>query len=331
MKKVEVNVGDKYGMLTIIKFHHEKTRYYERKDASYRKPRLAKRTYRYYECKCDCGNTCIVELTHLRSGHTKSCGCYRDYINSQPSSKKSIHGVSGHPLYGTWCKMRARCLSEKDANYKNYGGRGIKICDEWKDSPKVFIEWSENNGWSEGCGLSLDRIDVNGDYSPSNCRWATTYIQNNNRRNNRYVTYNGETHTIKEWSDLTGISTQALAYRLNNPKWTLDEVFNTKFNGSWSCKHNEDYNLAEIYNEEQEDKLKKLKHIQELCEADEVKPREGITYDTNFEYNGVTHTIREWAEFMGFAPKVLLRRLKLGWAMKDALFLSPRRRDKGTN
>lgn len=327
MKKIIVNAGDRYGMLTIIKFHHEKTLYYPRKDASYRKTRLGKRTYRYYECQCDCGNTCVVELTHLRTGHTQSCGCFREWKMNQPRNVNT-HKLSSHPLYGTWCKMRARCNSQKDGNYKNYGGRGIKVCDEWNASPLPFISWAESHGWYDGCGLTLDRIDCNGDYSPDNCRWANCKTQSNNKRTNHYITYKGETHTTAEWAEIIGISLSGLHKRLKN-NWSLEDALTKPANPRWSTKGVDDYNINEVHAKEMLDYKNKVMELKQI--TNEVQPRPDITLDTIIEFNSINHTVQEWADFMNIKPYMLLRRLKLGWDMQDALLLSPRRRSEGTN
>ena len=327
MRKIEVNPGDKYGMLTIVKFHHEKVSYYERKDASYRKSRLSKRVYRYYECKCECGNTCVVEITHLRTGHTVSCGCYREWKNKQPNSKRGTHGMSGHDLYGVWCKIHQRCYSENSPFYSNYGGRGIKMSDEWEKSPLPFIAWAERNGWYRGCNLSADRIDVNGDYSEENCRLATSAVQNRNKRNNRYITFNGEVKTITDWANSLGITASSLSSRLSSPNWTFEDAM-TKVSNDARHKNSEDYDLAA---EKEKERVSYNKSSRTIKEIEDIIPRPNITVKDTFEFNGVSHTVAEWAEFMGMKSHVLLRRLKLGWHMKDALFLSPRRRDMGTN
>lgn len=128
-------------------------------------------------------------------------------------------------------KMKGRCLCPTNPRYKDYGGRGIKICDDWlgKDGFIHFNQWAEGNGYSEK--LSLDRIDVNGNYEPSNCRWADKYTQANNTRANWYITYNEETHTVAEWSRIFNIPYETFRQRLKKLGWSFEEaVAGRRFN-----------------------------------------------------------------------------------------------------
>jgi len=127
-----------------------------------------------------------------------------------------------HKLHPIWRGMKARCYNPKALKYKHYGARGIEICDEWRNSYQKFYDWAINNGYVEG--LTLDRINVNGNYEPTNCRWVTKTIQNRNKRNNRYLTYNGETKTICEWSEITGIPHTVLYNRIAFHKWDVESA-----------------------------------------------------------------------------------------------------------
>lgn len=134
-----------------------------------------------------------------------------------------------HILQQKLCDMKRRCYNPEEKFYKDYGGRGIKICDEWMDKKEGhsnFQKWAVENGWEEG--RSIDRIDVNGNYEPSNCRWATPEEQANNRRNNNYITINGVTKTTSEWARQIGISQNAFTGRINSG-WTGEELLKPKF------------------------------------------------------------------------------------------------------
>lgn len=207
-KYIELNKGDKYGRLEVLSFHHFK-KYLRKNGVDERRE--------YYLCKCDCGKETIVEKPSLRNGNTKSCGCL-------DLEKKTKHGMFGTRIYNIWIKMKERCTNPKNAQYKNYGGRGIKYCDEWKNFEN-FYEWANNNGYSEN--LTIDRIDVNGNYEPTNCRWATIKEQNRNKRNNRIIEYNGETKCLSEWAEKLGIRYGLLSLRLSRG-WKVKRAFSQK-------------------------------------------------------------------------------------------------------
>lgn len=159
----------------------------------------------YWDCQCSCGNIKSVAAKHLKSGGTKSCGC-KQHIRSH-----YIHGMTGTKLYQTRIHMLERCNNPKDKRYKNYGGRGIKVCEEWSKSFTSFRDWALANGYKEG--LSIDRIDVNGNYEPSNCRWITMAEQANNTTRSVYITHNGETLTKADWVRKIGINYSTFSLR----------------------------------------------------------------------------------------------------------------------
>lgn len=184
----------------------------------------------YYLCQCDCGNTKILAASNLRSkSPTQSCGCLLDEArkNVWANREKPRGGDSTNPEYKgifyCWERMIKRCDNPKDKRYSCYGGRGIKVCDEWYDY-NIFREWALANGYKKG--LSIERNDVNGNYEPSNCSWITMKEQARNKQNTAYATYHGETKTILEWSEITGIPYKTLHARLrrSDSNYTLEEA-----------------------------------------------------------------------------------------------------------
>lgn len=161
-------------------------------------------------CQCDCGNKISVIASDLNNSHTRSCGCLR---RETTKALKLSHNKCQTRLYSIWQGMKNRCYNKKQSNYQYYGGKHITICREWLDSFETFYQWAINNGYNTN--MTLDRINVNGEYSPHNCRWVTTKEQALNRTHNRRIEYNGKSQSLKEWSDETGIAYSCLFYRLN--------------------------------------------------------------------------------------------------------------------
>lgn len=125
-------------------------------------------------------------------------------------------------LYHVYLSMYVRCYKPQHPTYKHYGARGIKMCDEWVDDNVSFFQWAMKNGYKPG--LTLDRIDVNKDYSPENCRWVDWVVQNNNKRNNRILTARGESHTLAEWSNITGVGKRTIANRIDYYDWDVEDA-----------------------------------------------------------------------------------------------------------
>lgn len=150
----------------------------------------------FWRCKCDCGNEKDIAGSALRYGRSTSCGCLPKEIIIKRNTK---HGYAHTRIHEIWKSMFQRCYNKNDNAYKNYGGRGIVICDEWRDFD-VFKNWAFANGY--GDDLSIDRIDVNGNYEPDNCRWADRYVQSNNTRRNVMVKIGEVTHSLKVWCDI---------------------------------------------------------------------------------------------------------------------------------
>lgn len=198
-------IGQKFGRLTVVD-HGD----------YYISPKGAK--VKQWKCKCECGNETLASTIQLRNGSKKSCGCY---MREKAAQAKHTHGMFGERLYNIHASMVQRCTNPNNQDFHNYGGRGITICKEWLVFEN-FRDWALANGYASN--LTLDRENVNGNYDPTNCRWITSKKQNNNRRNNRLLTYNGETHTMAEWSEITGIKYSILACRILNHKWPVERA-----------------------------------------------------------------------------------------------------------
>lgn len=199
-------IGKKYGDITILGYDH------------------TEKKHTFYKCKCNCGKEFVTRLDGLKNGHTTSCGCKSDkWMSSGQMNRK--HGLSNDRAYWVWTKVKARCYNSNCREYKNYGARGVKMCNEWLN-PKTFIEWAYANGYDNTAPkgqCTLDRIDVNGNYEPSNCRFITNLDQQNNRRDCRKFEYNGEIHTIAEWSRIYNIPYPSMAAILKSGK-SLDYI-----------------------------------------------------------------------------------------------------------
>lgn len=177
-----------------------------------------------WHCVCDCGKELDVWYAHLKKGQY-SCGCSK---NKRISDRLKKHGMSKTRLFKVWRHMRERCYYPFHKSYKYYGGRGISVCDEWlgEDGFINFYNWSIENGFDENADYmqcTIDRIDTNGNYEPSNCRFISIEEQCNNRRNNHWLEYQGERHTISQWSKLLEIPSSTL-YKRTELGWTDGET-----------------------------------------------------------------------------------------------------------
>lgn len=170
-------------------------------------------------CQCECGNCIEVMASNLRNGNTKSCGCLRKDIEHKSMFK---HGEEGTRLYRIWQHMKYRCSnSPSNDHYGNYAARGITVCDEWANDYSTFAEWARQNGYSDE--LTIDRIDVNGNYEPSNCRWATIAEQSRNKTTTFYVTIDGETKCLKDWAREFGIKYSTVQMRIERG-WEVEDA-----------------------------------------------------------------------------------------------------------
>ena len=170
-------------------------------------------------CKCDCGGEKVVSSDSLRHGKTQSCGCIKREQNTEMCT---IHGEAHSPIYHLWAGIKNRCYNRNEPKYANYGARGIKVSPEWESNYIAFRDWCLANGYSKG--LTIERIDVNGDYSPLNCTFATQKVQQNNRTNNHRITYRGETKTLAQWANYLGMRYGMLEHRINRG-WSIEDAF----------------------------------------------------------------------------------------------------------
>lgn len=179
-----------------------------------------------WKCLCDCGQYTVVRGANLKNGAVKSCGCLR---HKKPYNRK--HGLSNIRLYKKWHSMKQRCFAIYDDHYQNYGGRGITVCDEWKNDFMAFYRWAIESGENEN--LTLERIDVNGNYCPENCTWVDRKTQANNRTSCRIYTYKGETKNLMQWCVELGLHYGTIHSRIYRDGWSFDKAIETpvKSNG----------------------------------------------------------------------------------------------------
>lgn len=182
----------------------------------------------YWNCTCECGTRQMVRANTLTSGRSTSCGClHREAVTS--------HGYTGTPTFKSWESMRQRCNNPKSPDYPRYGGRGIRVCERWQNDFAAFLaDMGERPD-----GLTLDRKDVDGDYEPSNCHWATRSRQQRNRTVTELLTHDGQTMCLKDWSEKVGISAKILSWRLKNG-WDPQKALSTPaIEGRGKKKHSE--------------------------------------------------------------------------------------------
>lgn len=200
MPEIKDLTGQTFGRLKVERFSH-----------------LDKHHKGHWLCRCKCGAAVDVETHQLKSGKTKSCGCWKNELNSK---RLKTHGENSTHLYWVWSGIIQRCTNPKNKGFPIYGGRGICICDEWRYSFPAFRLWALVNGYEDG--LSIDRIDNNGDYCPDNCRWTDRRTQNSNKRNNHRITFNGKTQTVTEWAEELKTSHEVICRRAAR-NWPLDK------------------------------------------------------------------------------------------------------------
>jgi hypothetical protein len=269
MGKAKDITGHVFGRLTALYPHHQGD------DGAW-----------FWLCKCECGNEILCDLGRLNSGNTQSCGCYK---RDRTSETFRTHGMTNTKLGKVFKGMKQRCSNPKHSSYKNYGGRGIRVCEEWLTDSSSFFEWAVDNGYVEG--LVIDRIDNNGPYSPENCRW-TTYTENGrNRRDTVFLTLDGKTQDIGTWGEKLGIKPKTIANRLRAGH-TTEEALSTSF-------------------------LKSGPRVGSppICKSSATKIR--------LTHNGITKTIKEWSSFLGIGTSTIYFRISKGYPVEDVLSTVP--------
>lgn len=185
------HTGDRFGRWTVLSYHTN----------------TAHRQYRWF-CRCDCGTKRSVLGYMLRAGRSTSCGCWKD---QKTGARSKTHGRSGSPEHNAWMHMNDRCYNKSSKEYRSYGGRGIRVCLRWRRS---FANFFKDMGSKISPQHSLDRVDNNGNYEPSNCRWATRKQQARNTRTSRFLTHSGVRACVAQWAEWTGISQTSIYQRL---------------------------------------------------------------------------------------------------------------------
>lgn len=235
----------------------------------------------YWLFRCECGTEKIYKAAYIKTGVSKSCGCFHNEISSQSRKYKDVErDESNIPvLYRRYYGIKQRCYNPNHDSYMRYGGRGIKMCDEWKDSFQAFNDWAYANGYEEG--LTLDRIDVDGDYCPENCRWVDMRTQLNNTRKNVYIEYMGRKLTIPEWAHELNMKESLIRHRYDYG-WTPERIFTTPV---------------------------KREHHPEA--------HDNVIYMT---YKGVTKSLRDWSDETGISITTLRHRyVDYHWTPEDTI------------
>jgi hypothetical protein len=192
MSKIKDLTGQKFTRLTVLGLHETR----------------AKKSY--WHCVCECGNNLITRSDALTSGRARSCGClHKESASNVCKARNTTHGKSRSRTYNIWCGIITRCTNQNTRYFKHYGGRGISICERWLTFENFLSDMGECPS-----GLSIDRINVNGNYEPSNCRWADTKTQQRNTRKNRLLTHNNQTHCVSEWAEICGINQRVIKDRI---------------------------------------------------------------------------------------------------------------------
>lgn len=304
VKTFKYKVGDKVGRLTILRDYSERT--------------SSGRMQRFMDVVCDCGTPRKVLYANLiKPGHTTSCGCVQKEVRS---AAMVTHGhTKGHrtQTYRAWEAMKYRVSNPSSKDYENYGGRGIKVCDRWLEKGAGFPNFLADMGECPET-YSIDRIDVNGNYTPENCRWADIMTQAYNKQNTYRVSYKGEQVTIRDLSNLTGISYDTLYARIHDKGWSVEKAVETSLikavQYEYQGKMYTITELAELSGIQRGTIQRRLKTGQSL-EVILTPPTRGKQY----EYKGQSLTVTELSRLYGIHKNTLQQRLDRGISVSEAI------------
>jgi hypothetical protein len=215
---IEEEIGKQYGRLTILSVAEKVEYYYKWKTHQY-----------LMNCQCECGNTTVVNLNSLRQNRSKSCGCYNSEISRKTFTTHGLAMKDGKktPEYTTWLKMKQRCHTKTDKSYPGYGGRGITVCDRWKDKENGFKWFLEDMGEKPSAEYSIERVDVNGNYCPENCKWILKIDQPKNTRKTQ-IEYKGEIKCLADWCKELGLEYSVMRHRVYDLGISLEESMKYK-------------------------------------------------------------------------------------------------------
>lgn len=250
-KKLDLT-GQRFGRLTAIKYAGDRRWFFQ----------------------CDCGNTKIINTYDVKCGKTKSCGCY---MRENSVITNTTHNMRKTRLYAIYHSMKQRCYNPSSNSYKNYGARGIKICQEWLDDFMNFYNWAMENGYDENAPrgqCTIDRIDVNGNYCPENCRWADWDTQAMNKRKKQWE-INGKSKSLKEWSQISGLPISTIRQRIK-AGWDEKDILSVS--------------------KERENR---------------------IVNGTKLTYKGEIHNISEWSKILGIETNLIHERLRRGYTVEE--------------
>lgn len=321
----EDKTGKRYGRLTVTGL------------SSHR----GKKGQLYWDCRCDCGGTTRVCAGALPAGEVQSCGCLL-----VDSAKRNFtkHGMSGTPTYQVWKSMLARCRNPNGHAYPGYGGRGIAVCDSWRESFENFFK----DMGERPAGCSLDRVNNDGNYEPGNCRWATAFEQNNNKSNTIFVVFDGRRQSLVEWARELGVPRKRLYSRIVLHGWPVEEAMTAVKRGKSNInskrrknKYEAMYKAHKAFKaarnsgdvikpqkcEACDNPAKEAHHykgydfpldVQWLCKQCHERNHHGV------EFDGYFLTLPEWARRIGISRQALMRRLAR-WSKRKALTTPPRK------